>query len=324
MKEQFGGIYWQLEQFITKPTNNTFVRLFRDKADNAYKIKKADGSIELFVSGSSLAPNTINHTLIWVNGAATSEGDGSILNPFKTIQTAVASLVNDNTKSYSIRVYPSEYTGADVTLPSKSSVTFLGLGIAAQTSFSFAINDTPDVSRNQVQTHQAIAFVGGYNFDGSALGGGILGFDSGAVALNRIDNNNSVFTLVRGAAVFGTRLGGLTLGYGLVLIADLNVPTGAILKIVGTIIVDPTKQVIINGTAALESLGTLNVMPTVPFVTGIPIGPDTPTWLTDFASNTNYNGTLNKSVVGGGATGTFQDNLGNTVHVTDGLITSFT
>lgn len=320
MFEQFGPYYRQNASEIQNPTNATYERLWRDLA-GAYFVRHFDGTDEPFGGGGSF-PNVQNSELIWVNGEAPVEGDGSLLAPFKTIQAAVASMANDSTKSYTVRVYPSEYTGPDVTIPPKSSVSFLGLGIAAQTSFTFAINDTPDATRNQVSIHGNVAFNGGYNFDGSAVGGGVLGFDSGAVVLNRTDNNTSLFTLIRGAAVFGTRLGGLTLSYGLILLADLNVPTGAIFKIVGTIIADPTKQIIINGTAALKTLGTLNTMPPVPFVTGVPIGPDIPTWLTDFSSNTGYNGTLTKSIVGGGVSGTFLDQGGNTITVTDGLITS--
>lgn len=52
MKEQFGGIYWQLPANVSTPINNTYVRLFRDLTAGPnfglYFIKKFDGTIEPF------------------------------------------------------------------------------------------------------------------------------------------------------------------------------------------------------------------------------------------------------------------------------------
>lgn len=58
MKEQFGGIYWQLPANVSTPINNTYVRLFRDLTIGPnfglYFIKKFDGTIEPFTASGDL------------------------------------------------------------------------------------------------------------------------------------------------------------------------------------------------------------------------------------------------------------------------------
>lgn len=321
MKEQFGGIYWQNPNNISRPLNNTYVRLFRDLADNLYKIKKFDGSIELFATGTDLFPNVVNHITIWVNGDAVTEGDGSLLNPFKTIQAAVASMQNINTNLYNVLVYPHEYTGPDVTLPTKAGVGFIALGIPATTSFGFDINFKPDADWIGQSFNEKIAFKG-YNFDSVNITGGAIQILEGTVNFNDITANPNVILFIGLGALQNSTFRSKLVSQNPVLIDNITIESGGSAVISSMLDVNLASRITIKGTATLRTVAYINNDGISPYVNGIPIGPDTPTWTTDFASNSAFDGVLNKVVIGNGITGTFLDQGGNTIHVVNGLITA--
>lgn len=115
MHEQFGGIYWQLPAYVSKPINDTYVRLFRDLTVGPnyglYFIKKFDGTIEPFVTGGVV--------------------DGSI-NDFANIGWNEASTAMVTTAAYQIITGPpvtrQSFGGASFiqTAPNTLSITYVG------------------------------------------------------------------------------------------------------------------------------------------------------------------------------------------------------
>lgn len=267
------------------------------------KFPKRDASVARFAHLNLLISqlnkaeeNATGLNVFYVNGAAETSGDGGIFSPFKTPHEAVAAMVNDSSLSYTVFVQPSEYTGPALTLPSKANVNFIGF-VANATIFGFDINYTPDISANINQYNEAIAMVGNYNLDASAISGGGMQFIQCAINMNRIDNNLNLIMYVVTSGVVGGTYGGRTIMNGGIAIGDIFVKPGSFLYMDNTLLVDPSKKITLTGNCTLKTLSTLDPeIDPLGYVNGIVDGSGTPAWFTDAASDMPYLGTLTKTV----------------------------
>jgi hypothetical protein len=267
------------------------------------KFPKRDASVTRFAhlndlirqinSGVNAATGT---DVFYVNGSVEVSGDGELFSPFKTPHEAVAAMVNDASKNYTVFVQPGQYLGPTLTLPSKANVNFIGF-VANATAFIFDINYTPDPTANLNQYNEAIALVGNYNLDASLVGGGGMQFIQCAINMNRIDNNLNVVMYIVTSGVVGGTYGGRTVMNGGIAIGDIFVKPGSFLYMDNTLLVDPTKKIILTGNCTLKTLSTLDPeIDPLGYVNGIPDGSGTPAWFTDAPSDMPYLGTLVKTV----------------------------
>jgi len=255
----------------------------------------------LMLSAPPIDP--LNAALIYVDkNGDDSIADGTELRPYRTFTAALAS-IGPNTsfplQPRTIIVKPGEYNEEPGNLVQwKNGVSVFGY-IPSQASLSFEIQMTAPA--DVVILNFIGITIGKFTSDMTLALFYSISFKNGAFAFEQLDTNQSgIFgcidcainpnpgnvSIVRSRALMynAFNFGNLT-----------TVESGGYLLVNGNLFVNPSTPAFeIQGTAVLRTLACTAYGPTV---NGTPIGPDTPTWETDVASDAGNTGTLTKVVL---------------------------
>lgn len=246
---------------------------------------------------SPITPPYNNPFDFYLDSSAPNGGDGSIESPFNNItelNDAVIALSNP-TQSYIANVAPSDVGyGSEVvgTLNIAPNLSLIGQ-TPQNTGFSCDISlIAPAISI--VNQYRNVSLNGLFTLDLSLATFASIVFQNGAFNINRIDNNLSSFVILQGGIGVST-IGGTVLVQSGVIFGDITVNNGANLYCSNMFFING--KIKLNGNSTLKTLSTLN--PYTDYIDGTPNISGTPTWITDYASNESYTGTLNKNVLGG-------------------------
>lgn len=247
-------------------------------------------------SSSTPTPPIPNNPFdFYLDASAPNGGDGSIESPFNTLtdlNNAVL-LLNQPDTGYVANVFPSStgYGGEVVGfLPIAPNLSLVGL-VPQNTGIVCNIHLTALNNPNGcIVQYRQIAFNGTMTIDLSAATFGVVVFQNGQIGINRIDSNPSGFVQIQGGISGATISGQVQINGGLIF-GDIIINDGATVSAVNVFILGGTFK--LNGNSSLKTLSTIN--PSSGYVDGTPNGSGTPTWYTDYSSNEDYTGTLNKT-----------------------------
>ena len=248
-------------------------------------------ALNKILNEQNISPN--NPFDFYLDGNVAEEGDGTFERPFKTISALItAVLLLDPNKSYVGLVAPCESGyGSEVVGPLAICPTLSLVGLTPQnTGFS---NDflltSPAIGL--VNQYRNVAFNGVFTLDLALATFASLSFQNGAFNINRIDTNASGFVSLTGG-IGTTTIGGTVILNGGVMFGDITVNPGATLYCANLLNLGGTFK--LNGNCILKTLGMLN--PSAGYVDGTIVALNTPTWLTDAASDESFAGSINKTI----------------------------
>lgn len=284
---QDGELVYALEQYIETPGTSENMRLFIDKLDGIPKLKKNNGSVIPFPTTGDAPSGLDNVHMVYVNGGAAANGDGTIFTPFKTIQDANTFMTlpaNDlNTKSYLVSIYPGEYDGQAINLPIYAAVSLIGMGGAGSTILNFDIFITPAATANANYTIKNILII---SPTGLAINGAGLGAAEGnIIIINSAFEYNSAFIgadfkiFVKDSGLLGGLINGILTADNCSLIGTINVNIGAKFYTAGLHIANPLAKVNVVGSAQYWSTSMVN--PQISYVVGLFDPSGTATYISD-------------------------------------------
>lgn len=257
-------------------------------------INKNGGSAIIALSGKSWSA-TSNQTVIgnreefYLNGEAPDGGDGSQGSPFNKFSQAIAAIPQDG-KTYNLYIAPFEYTEpSPVDLPNKSNLNLIGQ-TPSNTSLGFQLNYTADGSITAVMQIRNLALQT-FKLDLALAPFASVTFLDLSMSLDRVDTNPNAIVSVQGG-IFNTTISGTVLFSGCPIFGDITVEPASTLYCTNVLFLSGIIK--LRGNCTLKTLGTLN--PADGQVNGTIVGGNTPTWLTDAASNANFTGSVNKTV----------------------------
>jgi len=258
-------------------------REFKSTDYPLYAIKARD-----VLSGNSLYDNPLDY---YLDIAAPAGGDGSLENPFNDFSTAITAIPNDG-QSYILYVAPGQYnTSGPVNMPNLSSITIIG-GEPGNTSFNFTMNYNFSALVTPVFQLKGIV-VQEINLDLASVSFASIVFDNFAIQmLNRLDNNLSAVVQFRGG-LFNSTIRGNFLITTCPIFGTVTVKPGSTVYAVSVYTLG-SALFELEGDATLKTLSFVNPQPGM--VNGTIVMGNTPTWLTDAASDTTFTGSVNKTV----------------------------
>lgn len=284
-----------------------------------YYLKNSDSTYTFIGGGSVSLPN--NPFDFYLDNTVSNDGDGSVEKPFKfitSLNSHVLSLSNPS-QTYSAHVAPSDTSyGGEVVgfLPIAQNLSLIG-EVPQDTGISCDIHLVAGAFGITNQ-YRDIALNGIFTADLTLATFASLVFQNGVVNINRIDSNSSGFVLIQGGISGANIIGGNVIISTGVMFGDVNIGPGATVFTSNLLVLSGSLK--LTGNCNLKTLGTFN--PSNGYVNGTVDGSGTPTWFTDGASSADFTGTVNKVVLGGGASGSFTSADAKTITVVDGIITS--
>ena len=270
------------------PTDVDYAKTFIDGfIDTTYKqiVIKDHNSVELFRIGDFSNANSF-----YLDASAPNGGNGSIASPFNKLSDAVAAIPSDG-GSYVLFVSQGQYNEAGpVALPNKSNLTIIGAE-PNNTVFNFAVTYTADGSISPVFQIKGVV-IQQIDIDLSLVPFASIVFDNfSSQLINRIDNNPSALVQFRGglftAAIKGIFILGDCPVFGVVTVKPGSTLYASQVYMIGG-------KFELEGDSTLKTLGMLN--PYNGMVNGTIVSGNTPTWLTDAASDATFTGSVNKTV----------------------------
>ena len=247
-----------------------------------YAIKARD-----IIGGNSLYNNPLDY---YLDIAAPAGGDGSFEKPFNDFSTAIATIPNDG-QTYTLYIAPGQYNEpGPVNMPNLSNITILG-SEPNSTGLNFTLNYNFSALANPVFQVKGV-YVQEINLNLGAVTFTSCVFDNLATQLlNRIDNNPSAFVQFRGG-LFNATIKGRFLIQSCLIFGTVTVKPGSEVYATGVYIIGGMFE--LEGNSTLKTLSVLN--PTPGMVNGTIVSGNTPTWLTDAASDTTFTGSVTKTV----------------------------
>lgn len=247
-----------------------------------YAIKARD-----IIGGNSLYNNPLDY---YLDASAPAGGDGSFEKPFNDFSTAITTIPN-NGQTYTLYVAPGQYNEpGPVNMPNLSNITILG-SEPSSTALNFTLNYNFSPLANPVFQVKGI-YVQGINLDLGAVTFTSCVFDNFATQLlNRIDNNPSAIVQFRGG-LFNATIKGRFLIQSCPIFGIVTVKPGSEVYTTGVFMIGGKFE--LEGNCTLKTLSMSN--PTPGMVNGTIVLSNTPTWLTDAASDTTFTGSVNKTI----------------------------
>ena len=249
-----------------------------------YAIKASD----VLNGGSSLYNNPLDY---YLDIAAPAGGDGSFLKPFNDFSTAIATIPNDG-KTYILYVAPGQYNEpGPVNMPNLSNITIIG-GEPSNTSFNFIMNYNFAATANPVFQVKGV-YIQQVNLDLGAVTFASIVFDNFSTQLlTRLDNNPTAVVQFRGG-LFNSTIRGNFLITTCPIFGTVTIKPGSTVYCVGGYSLG-SALFQLEGNCVLKTLSFLNPQPGM--VNGTIVMGNTPTWLTDAASDTTFTGSVNKTI----------------------------
>ena len=248
-----------------------------------WAIKAAD-----ILGGDSLYNNPLDY---YLDASAPAGGNGSLQRPFNDFSTAIAAIPNDG-QSYSLYVAPGQYNEPGlINMPNLSSISIIG-GEPSNTSFNFTINYNfaagtfPTFQLRNIVVQEIKLNLGSVTFASVV-------FDNFSTQLlTRVDNNLNAIVTFRGG-LFTSTMRGNFLITSCPIFGTITIKPGSTVYAVGVFTLG-SALFELEGDATLKTLSFLNPQPGM--VNGTIVSSNTPTWLTDAASDTTFTGAVNKTV----------------------------
>ena len=249
-----------------------------------YAIKAKD----VIGGGSSLYNNPLDY---YLDASAPAGGDGSFLKPFNDFSTAIATIPNDG-KTYILYVAPGQYNEpGPVNMPNLSNITIIG-GEPSNTGFNFILNYNFSALVTPVFQLKGIV-VQEINLDLGAVSFASVVFDNFSTQLlTRLDNNPTAVVQFRGG-LFNSTIRGNFLITTCPIFGTVTIKPGSTVYAIGVFTLGGALFEL-EGDATLKTLSFVNPLPDM--VNGTIVMGNTPTWLTDAASDTTFTGSVNKTI----------------------------
>lgn len=248
-----------------------------------YAIKAAD-----ILGGDSLYNNPLDY---YLDASAPAGGNGSLERPFNDFSTAIAVIPNDG-QSYTLYVAPGQYNEpGPVNMPNLSNITIIG-GDPSNTSFNFTINYNFAAGTSPTFQLKSIV-VQEINLNLALVSFASIVFDNFSTQLlTRVDNNLNAIVTFRGG-LFNSTMRGNFLITSCPIFGTITIKPGSTVYAVSVFTLG-SGLFELEGDATLKTLSFLNPQPGM--VNGTIVALNTPTWLTDAASDTTFTGSVNKTI----------------------------
>lgn len=248
-----------------------------------YAIKARD-----IIGGNSLYNNPLDY---YLDASAPAGGDGSFEKPFNDFSTAITTIPN-NGQTYTLYVAPGQYNEpGPVNMPNLSSITIIG-SEPSNTAFNFTINY--NFSSSVTPTFQLKGIVvQEINLNLGLVSFASVVFDNFSTQLlTRLDNNPTAVVQFRGG-LFNSTIRGNFLITTCPIFGTVTIKPGSTVYCVGAYSLG-SALFQLEGDATLKTLSFVNPLPDM--VNGTIVMGNTPTWLTDAASDTTFTGSVNKTI----------------------------
>jgi hypothetical protein len=248
-----------------------------------YLIKAAD-----VLNGNSLYNNPLDY---YLDISAPAGGNGSLERPFNDFSTAISSIPNDG-QSYVLYTAPGQYNEpGPINMPNLSSITIIG-SEPSNTAFNFTINY--NFSSSVTPTFQLKGIVvQEINLNLGLVSFASVVFDNFSTQLlTRLDNNPTAVVQFRGG-LFNSTIRGNFLITTCPIFGTVRIKPGSTVYAIGVFTLGGALFEL-EGDATLKTLSFVNPLPDM--VNGTIVMGNTPTWLTDAASDTTFTGSVNKTI----------------------------